>query len=98
MTKKKYAGVDKEFISEEAAHQLQQQSVSSSGYVGDPQPVSSSPATQPKHAAPDSYVHGQSIVVCMACTCSCNLIFSAYNCVIKSQSFSTYFQFHPKDD
>ena len=62
VTKKKYAGVDKEFISEEAAHQMQQQSASSGGYVGDSQPVNSSPATQPKHAAPDHYVNGQFIV------------------------------------
>ena len=66
VTKKKYAGVDKEFISEEAAHHMQQQSVSSGGYVGDPQPVNSSPATQTKHVAPDNYVHGQFIVSCFS--------------------------------
>ena len=60
VTKKKYAGVDKEFIGEEAAYHLQQQqqqSVSGGGYPGDPQPASS-PAL-PRHATTDSYVHGK---------------------------------------
>ena len=62
VTKKKFIGVDKEFISEEAARQQQlqqQQQISSGGYSVDPQPASSSPATQPKHATADSYVQGQ---------------------------------------
>jgi hypothetical protein len=53
VTKKKFIGVDKEFISEEAARQQQ------IGYPGDPQPASSSPAIPPKHATADSYVQGQ---------------------------------------
>lgn len=56
VTKKKFIGVDKEFISEEAARQQQ---VSSGGYPADPQPASSSPALPPKHATADSYVQGQ---------------------------------------
>ena len=60
VTKKKFIGVDKEFISEEAARQQQQQQqISSGGYSVDPQPASSSPAAQPKHATADSYVQGQ---------------------------------------
>ena len=61
VTKKRFIGVDKEFISEEAARQQQQQQqqVSSGGYPVDPQPASSSPATQPKHATADIYVQGQ---------------------------------------
>lgn len=112
VTKKKFASVDKEFISDEVSHQMQQQSVSSGGYVGDPQPVNSSPATQPKHAAPDNYVHGQSIVsclssnveiVCMACTCySCNLGFSVYNFswsyIVKLEWQHLALIFFPKND
>ena len=58
VTKKKFIGVDKEFLGEEAARQQQQQHVSGGGYSGDAQPASSSPAVQPKHAASDSYVQG----------------------------------------
>lgn len=56
VTKKRFIGVDKEFISEEASRQ---QPVSSGGHSIDPQPASSSPATQPKHATADSYVQGE---------------------------------------
>ena len=55
VTRKRYAGVDKEFISEEAAHHQQ---TTTGGYVADPLPVDSSPAAQPKHATVNSYVQG----------------------------------------